>query len=126
MSYEMVERITIKPDGVYYCSASNNVTPRYFYSAKSNYSTDILNTQGQEALIKHILFEFSSGTFKAHGHNEFVLKLQQAADKARNNDQYYILDDVIWGWDNGKTQAEKDEARKEFETLLYNEYLKTA
>ncbi|MDE6020917.1 MAG: hypothetical protein K2H01_07995 [Ruminococcus sp.] len=69
MSYELINRITVKKDGVYVSSKSNNDTAPY-YSHRIDFLSKIYETEGQKGLDRAIfkLFYYNAafrGTHKS-------------------------------------------------------------
>ena len=70
MSYEIIRGISVKKDGVYITSASNNVYPRTYYREQSPLLSNLLFEHGREAVDKAILRYYWGGTFQG-GSNDY-------------------------------------------------------
>lgn len=105
MSYEIVKSITFKKDGVYLRSCSNNVTPKYYYSQKNWYLSNILETQGRDAADIAILLAYEEGNFQPGVQNRYT----RALDYLRSRAEYADYD-----WD--QTEARQTDG---FADLLH-------
>lgn len=78
MSYEIVKAISIVNNEVFITSNSNNVFPRIPKKWAASYFTDILQSQGREALDKYILQHFIDGNLQ--GNSTIYGKVYAAAN----------------------------------------------
>lgn len=86
MSIELINRITLKKDGIYVSTHSNNDTSPY-HSVKIDYLTKAYINGGIKGLDKEIIdmcFEFCVLT----GKHESVLPYRQAINRAINNNEF--------------------------------------
>lgn len=71
MSRELINRITIKKDGVYLSHKSSNDTAP-FYSSKYTWLTDIYNREGQKGLDKEIIKILQEGNELRGNHKSII------------------------------------------------------
>lgn len=120
ISVELINRITIKKDGVYISTHSSNDTSP-FYSVKNNSLTEIYNKEGQESLDKEIIdmcFSYCS----LRGNHKSIVVYSKAIDRAINEKnfialkrEYDLLDDVAFSIANRFDQYKnltKDESQR--------------
>lgn len=100
MSYEIVKAITFKKDGIYLRSDSNNVIPKYFYSHRNGYLSNILESQGKQAAEVAIVRAYEEGNFQSPTPNRYTQILDRlqimpeyAAYDWRNNNHPYGSDE---------------------------------
>ena len=93
MGFELINRITIKKDGVYFSTKSSNDDCNY-HSTKINTLSEVYNKEGQKGLDREIMrLLYSCAELK--GHHPSLDKYYYAMSKARENDIYnYYLDKV--------------------------------
>ena len=83
MSRELINRITIKKDGVYLShKSSNNNAP--FHSSKYTWLTDVYNREGQKGLDKEIIKILQEGN-ELRGNNKSIMPYIKIME------DYYIL-----------------------------------
>ena len=75
MSYEIVRTIRVKEDGVFLCSAANNVYPRDWQEWKCKSLSKMLMEQGRRAVDVEILKEYESGNLQG-GKNKYTRALE--------------------------------------------------
>lgn len=80
MSTELINRITIKKDGVYISTHSSNDTSP-FYSTKNDFLTDTYNEQGQEGLDKAII-DLCFYNCELKGNHKSIVPYKEAIEKA--------------------------------------------
>jgi hypothetical protein len=134
MSTELINRITIKKDGVYLSSHSSNDTSP-FHSWKCNGLTEIYNKGGQKALdaeIVKMLYEYC----RLKGNHKSVLKYQEVLNNPESRKIYRKYIDLIddkyetlteqdkksqWNRESTKAFAEYVEYKNNMENLMYSE-----
>lgn len=80
MSTELINRITIKKDGVYISTHSSNDTSP-FYSTKSDFLTDTYNKEGQEGLDKAII-DLCFYNCELRGNHKSIISYKEAIEKS--------------------------------------------
>lgn len=82
MSVELINRITIKKDGVYVSTHSSNDTSPY-YSSKIDFLTKAFNEKGQEGLDKEII-DMCFSNCSLRGNHKSIVVYSKAINKAIN------------------------------------------
>lgn len=127
MSYNKIKNISISKDKVKFTSAESNIYPISYSTFESNGFSKILKEQGIKEVIKYILWDFYVGNF--HSTNDNALKKYLYAltqDKERLSE----LNSFCWNSYDYKTKTrihtveEVDQAEKEMQEILYQNYLK--
>lgn len=95
MSYEIVKAITFKKDGIYLRSSSNNVTPKYYYSERNGFLSNVLEQSGTLAAEIAILKAYEEGNFQSTTPNRYT----QALDRLHAMPEYAAFN---W-WNNNHT-----------------------
>ena len=119
MSYELVKKIRIEGNEVFVTSASNNVFPRDYYESKSSYLSDILQTEGETALIVDLLRAYEEGNFQEGTPNKY----SKAIERLRYNPEY-----AAFNWRNKNYELGEncpiEQARKSpaFKAILLQAY----
>lgn len=80
MSTELINRISIKKDGVYLSTHSSNDTSP-FHSAKIDFLTDTYNKEGQEGLDKAII-DLCFYNCELRGNHKSIIPYKEAIEKA--------------------------------------------
>ena len=125
MSVELINRITLKKDGIYISTHSSNDDSPY-HSVKSNYLTKSYISGGINGLDRAVIsMYFSNCDFR--GSNESIMPYRIAINKAMNNKEFIeIINehrsleseaiDIANRWGNYK------DLTKEESTAIYNEF----
>ena len=124
MSRELINRITIKKDGVYVSTHSSNDTSPY-HSTKIDFLSNAYNNEGQYGLDKAVI-DLCFYNCELKGSPKSILLYKEAIEKAVNNkefnqirNQYDELSDNAFDIANGF--GEYKELPKENRTQLYEE-----
>lgn len=124
MSTELINRITIKKDGVYISTHSSNDTSP-FYSTKNDFLTDTYNKQGQEGLDKAII-DLCFYNCELKGNHKSIVSYKEAIEKAiydkdfiEIRNEYNELSDKVFDIANGFDEYKK--LPKEQRDQLYEE-----
>lgn len=64
MGYAIIKKVLFKDDGVYISSAESNVYPRYFSEFRSEYYSNLLQTDGFQAVVRSFAEGMQSGVNK--------------------------------------------------------------
>lgn len=114
MSYEIVKKISVKDGKVILTSAANNVRPHHYEEWECFPLSEILRTQGQNALEVEILKDYESGNFQKGNKNKYT----RALAVLRHFPEYKDYD-----WRENDNYEERCQRR---ETAEFGELLKKA
>ena len=105
MSYEIVKSIKITENEVIFSADSNNVRPRDFTPRPWPYFTEMLKSQGKEAVELDILKAYEDGTFQPGRQNKY----SRAIDRLKQMPEYAQYD---WrkDWSAYNREGRKSEA----------------
>jgi hypothetical protein len=121
MSTELINRITIKKDGVYLSSHSSNDTSP-FHSWKCKGLTEVYNNRGQKALdteIIKMLYEYA----RTRGTHKSVLKYQLAISNPESKKIYRKYMDLIDDKHETLSEVDKKSQWNENRTKAMSEYI---
>lgn len=121
MSVELVNRITIKKDGVYISSHSKNDTAP-FTSRKMKLLTEIYNTKGLKTLEAEIIRMFYEYA-QVKGQHKSVVRYQEVLNNQESRIIYKKYMDLINGKYNLLSETDKKSQWEEERTSAMNEYI---
>ena len=84
MGIELVNRVSIKKDGVYVSSHSSNDTSP-FTSNKNNPLTEMYKSKGQKAVDRHLVYLALDGIIEFTGKHKSIAPYNKAIDKFYND-----------------------------------------
>lgn len=110
MSHTIIKSIRITYNSVIITGASNNVTPRTYYTEEAQYYSNILCKEGRTAVEKLILKEYFYGNFKGSDKYSFAVNRCLFHEKLDRQEE----------WDKCKNKEYENELLNKFHHYLKN------